>query len=110
MRNIKFKKLSGQNFLSIGNDTVEIDFQKGLNLITGVNLDNPERKNGTGKSVVVDLYFYALFGTTIRDIKKEFVINNTTKGSGDIQLTFDVETEQGICRRWESFRSRCSFA
>jgi hypothetical protein len=51
MRKITYKKLSGQNFLSIGNDTVEIDFQKGLNLITGVNLDNPERKNGTGKCV-----------------------------------------------------------
>ena len=47
-------------------------------------------------SCIIESYYYALFGTTIRDIKKEFVINNTTKGSGDIQLTFDVETEQGI--------------
>ena len=96
MRKITYKNLKIQNFLSIGNNAVEIDFQKGLNLITGVNLDNPERKNAIGKSVIIDAYYYALFGTTIRDIKKEFVINNTTKGSGDIQLTFDVETEQGI--------------
>lgn len=96
MRKITYKNLKGTNFLSIGNDRIEIDFQKGLNLITGINLDNPERKNGTGKSVLVCLYYYALFGTTVRDIKKEFVINNTTKGAGDIQLTFDVETEQGI--------------
>jgi hypothetical protein len=30
---------------------VVIDFQNGLNLITGTNIDNPERKNGTGKCV-----------------------------------------------------------
>lgn len=94
MRKIKFKKLSIQNFLSIGNDVIEIDFQNGLNLITGTNIDNPERKNGTGKSAIIEAFYYALFGTTIRDIKKEFVVNNVTKGEGKIELTFDVQTEQ----------------
>ena len=34
MKKIKYKRLSVQNFLSIGNDTIELNFQKGLNLIT----------------------------------------------------------------------------
>tara|TARA_R110002153_G_scaffold80965_1_gene205399 strand:+ start:24174 stop:25991 length:1818 start_codon:yes stop_codon:yes gene_type:complete len=93
MRKITYKKLTTQNFLSIGNDKVEIDFQNGLNLITGNNIDNPERRNGTGKSAIIESYFYALYGTTIREIKKEFVINNVTKGAGNIELIFDVKTD-----------------
>lgn len=95
MRKIKYKQLIVQNFLSIGNDSVTIDFQNGLNLITGTNIDNPERKNGTGKSAIIESFYYALFGTTIRDIKKEFTINNVTKGAGNITLTFDVTTDTG---------------
>ena len=95
MRKIKFKKLVIQDFLSIGKDSLTIDFQSGLNLITGTNIDNPERRNGTGKSAIIEGFYYALFGTTIRDIKKEFVINNVTKGKGRIELIFDVATDTG---------------
>jgi len=93
MKKILYKNLSGQNFLSIGNDQIVIDFQSGFNLITGKNLDNPDRVNGIGKSCIAELFYYALFGKTIRDIKKEFIINNITKGKGAIELTFDVETD-----------------
>lgn len=93
MKKILYKCLKGQNFLSIGNDQIVIDFQNGFNLITGKNIDNPDRANGSGKSSIAELFFYALFGKTIRDIKKEFIINNITKGKGAIELTFDVETD-----------------
>lgn len=93
MKKILYKNLKGQNFLSIGNDQILIDFQSGFNLITGKNLDNPDRVNGIGKSCIAELFYYALFGKTIRDIKKEFIINNITKGKGAIELTFDVETD-----------------
>lgn len=92
MRRIKYKKLIIQNFLSIGNDTIEIDFNKGLNLITGQNIDNPERKNAVGKSSVMSAYFYTLFGETIGKIKNEYIVNNITKGKGRVELQFDVET------------------
>jgi DNA repair exonuclease SbcCD ATPase subunit len=95
MRKIKYKTLKIKDFLSIGKDTLNIDFQSGLNLITGNNIDNPERRNGTGKSAIIEAFYYALFGTTIRDIKKEFVINNVTKGKGRIELVFDVATDTG---------------
>jgi len=95
VRKIKYKRLSVQNFLSVGNDTLVIDFQNGLNLITGIDIDNPERRNGAGKSVIIESFYYALFGTTIREIKKEFVVNNVTKGKGCIALWFDVQTDTG---------------
>ena len=92
MRRIKYKKLIVQNFLSIGNDTIEIEFNKGLNLITGQNIDNPDRKNAVGKSSIMSAYFYALFGETIGKIKNEYIVNNITKGKGRVELQFDVET------------------
>lgn len=95
MKKIKYKKLSVQNFLSIGNDTIEVDFKKGLNLITGENIDNPERKNAVGKSALMSAYFYGLFGETIGKIKNEYIVNNITKGKGKVILEFDVETSSG---------------
>lgn len=94
MRRIKYKKITIQNFLSIGNDAIEIEFKEGLNLITGQNIDNPERKNAVGKSSVMSAYFYALFGETIGKIKNEYIVNNITKGKGRIELQFDVETTE----------------
>jgi len=96
MKSINFKTLKGQNFLSIGNDQINIDFQSGFNLITGKNIDNPDRVNGIGKSSIAELFYYALFGKTIRELKKEFIINNVTKGKGAIELTFDVKTENDV--------------
>jgi DNA repair exonuclease SbcCD ATPase subunit len=96
MKNIRYKILKGQNFLSIGNEEIVVDFQSGFNLITGKNIDNPDRVNGIGKSSIAELFYYALFGKTIREIKKEFIINNVTKGKGAIELTFDVKTETNV--------------
>lgn len=92
MRKIVYKKIAIQNFLSVGNESIEIEFKNGLNLITGKNIDNPERKNAVGKSVIIDAFYFALFGKTIREIKKEFIINKQTKGKGFIELSFDVKT------------------
>jgi DNA repair exonuclease SbcCD ATPase subunit len=95
MKEIIYKTLKGQNFLSIGNEEIHIDIKNGLNLITGRDVDNPERKNGCGKSTISELFYYALYGTTVRNINKEFVINTETKGKGNIELVFDVKTPKG---------------
>lgn len=49
MKRINFTKLSIKNFLSIGNEPVEIKFKEGMNIITGVNKDEEDIKNGAGK-------------------------------------------------------------
>lgn len=92
MKKIRYNKLIIQNFLSIGNDTIEIEFNKGLNLITGQNIDNPDRKNAVGKSSIMSAYFYALFGETIGKIKNEYIVNNITKGKGRVELQFGIES------------------
>lgn len=54
MRNVQFKKLYIKNFLSIGKQPVVIDFTSGINVITGINHDKEDSKNGVGKSSIVD--------------------------------------------------------
>lgn len=95
MKKIKYKKLTIQNFLSIGKDAVVVDFKEGLNLITGQNIDNPERKNAVGKSTILNAFFFALFGETIGKIKNEFLVNFITKTKGKVELEFDVHTDKG---------------
>lgn len=94
MRKIIYKTLRIQNFLSIGNETVEVNIQTGLNQIDGKNMDNPERKNAIGKSVIANAHFFASFGETLNKIKSDFVVNNVTKGKGLVELEFDVITSQ----------------
>ncbi len=50
MKKVVFKHLYIQNFLSIGNEPLEIDFQAGMNIITGINRDEDDIRNGVGKS------------------------------------------------------------
>lgn len=94
MKRIVYKTLRVQNFLSIGNDSITVDFQNGINLVTGKNNDNPERVNGCGKSTILEAVYFAIFGKSIREIKKDFIRNNVTKGKGDIELEFDVHTDK----------------
>lgn len=90
MKYIDFKKLRIQNFLSVGHEPVEICFKTGLNIITGINRDRDDRSNGVGKSTVADAIFFVLFGRTLRDLKKELIVNNLTKGTCAVEITFTV--------------------
>jgi len=99
VKKVVFKALKVKNFLSIGKTIVSVDFQKGLNIITGINKDLMDRQNGTGKSSLVDSFYFALFGETTRGIKKEFVVNNLTNESAEVSLTFSIdENEYEIIR------------
>ena len=54
MKNVNFKRLAAKNFLSVGEDPVEITFREGLHVITGSNKDKPDRRNAIGKSTIAD--------------------------------------------------------
>jgi DNA repair exonuclease SbcCD ATPase subunit len=91
MKHVNFKNIVIQNFFSVGETPVEIEFQPGLHVITGVNKDRIDRKNGVGKSTIADAFYFAIFGKTIRDItKKELIANNLTDGTCAVSLTFDI--------------------
>lgn len=90
MKYINIQKVSIKNFLSVGNEPVDIKFRTGLNVITGRNKDKLDRRNGVGKSTVADAIHFAIFGTTLRELKRENIINNTNQKNCEVTLEFDV--------------------
>ena len=95
MKYVTFQRLKIRNFLSVGEDEVIVDFKKGLHIITGINRDKEDRRNGVGKSTIADALYFAIFGSTIREIKKEFIANNLTGGVCEVELTFNVNSPRG---------------
>ena len=93
MKRINFKKIKIKNFLSFGEDPVELEFKKGLHIVTGVNRDKQDRQNGLGKSAMMESLYFAIFGTTIRELKKDFICNTYTNGTCEVVLDFEVNTE-----------------
>ena len=95
MKYVTFERLKIKNFLSIGEDEVIVDFKKGLHIITGINRDKEDRRNGVGKSTIADALYFAIFGSTIREIKKEYIANNLTGGVCEVELNFNVNSPRG---------------
>lgn len=89
MKYINFTKLHVKNFLSVGDEPVVVEFNRGLNIITGLNKDKEDRRNGVGKSTIADAIYFAVFGNTIRELKKEHVTNNVTQNKCEVSLDFE---------------------
>ena len=95
MRYIYFKRISVTNFLSIGKRPVEVVFKPGLNIITGKNYDKSDRANGVGKSTIADAVHFALYGNTIREVKKENIVNDQAPDSlSQVELEFSFEENE----------------
>jgi len=76
----KVKNITVKNFLSVGNQTQAVDFDKEhLTLVLGANLDlggdDSGSRNGTGKTTMINALSYALYGQALTNIKKENLIN-----------------------------------
>jgi DNA repair exonuclease SbcCD ATPase subunit len=95
VRHIQFKKLYIKNFLSIGKQPVVINFTSGINVITGINHDKEDSKNGVGKSSIVDALYFALFGSTIRDLSKDLIINSFNKDKCEVVLELQISSSGG---------------
>jgi DNA repair exonuclease SbcCD ATPase subunit len=95
VRHIQFKKLTIKNFLSIGKEPVVIDFQPGIKVITGINHDKEDSKNGVGKSSIVDALYFALFGSTIRELSKDLIINSYNKDKCEVKLELQINSNGG---------------
>jgi len=92
----KLKTLTVKNFMSVGNQTQAVDFDKEhLTLVLGENVDlggdDTGSRNGTGKTTIVNALSYALYGQALTNIKKENLIN---KINGKAMLV-TVEFEKG---------------
>lgn len=76
----KLKSITVKNFMSVGNQTQAVDFDKeSLTLVLGSNLDlggdDTGSRNGTGKTTMINALSYALYGQALTNIKKENLIN-----------------------------------
>jgi DNA repair exonuclease SbcCD ATPase subunit len=99
---ITLKNITLRNFLSIGNVTQAVDFdKKDLTLILGENLDlgGDGARNGTGKTTLIQGLSYALFGVPINNIRKDNLVNRTNAKGMMVTLEFNVNgTEYKIER------------
>jgi DNA repair exonuclease SbcCD ATPase subunit len=92
VKKITFQRVTIQNFLSIGEEPVVINFDEGLHLLTGRNIDKPDRANAVGKSAAIESVYFAIFGATLREIKKDLISNNITGGKTHVELDFALNT------------------
>ena len=99
---ILLKNITLRNFLSIGQVTQAVDFNKQeLTLILGENLDlgGDGARNGTGKTTLIQGLCYALFGVPINNIRKDNLVNRTNGKGMLVTLEFSVgKTEYKIER------------
>lgn len=93
MKYVNFNKVVIKNFLSVGETPVCVEFNKGLNIITGNNKDKVDRRNGVGKSTIADAVYFAIFGSTLREIKKEHIVNNIIQRGCEVHLEFSVNND-----------------
>ena len=91
---IKIKDLTVKNFMSVGNQTQAVDFNKEqLTLVLGENLDqggdDTGSRNGTGKTTIINALSYALYGQALTNIKKNNLINKTNSKGMLVTLHFE---------------------
>lgn len=96
---IKIKTLTVKNFMSVGNQTQAVDFEKEqLTLVLGENLDqggdDSGSRNGTGKTTIVNGLSFALFGNALTNIKKDNLINKINGKNMLVTLTFEKDGNQ----------------
>ena len=92
----KIKTLTVKNFMSVGNTTQAVDFDKNfLTLVLGENMDlggdDAGSRNGTGKTTIINALSYALYGEALTKIRKENLINKTN--GKDMLVTVEFEKE-----------------
>ena len=93
---IKIKNLTVKNFMSVGNQTQAVDFDKQqLTLVLGENLDqggdDSGSRNGTGKTTIVNALSYALYGLALTNIKRNNLINKTNNKGMLVTLSFEKD-------------------
>jgi len=77
---IKIKTLTVKNFMSVGNATQAVHFDRNdLTLVLGNNMDlgGDGARNGTGKTTIINALSYAFYGVALTNIKRDNLINKT---------------------------------
>ena len=93
---IKIKDLTVRNFMSVGNQTQAIGFDKGqLTLVLGENLDlggdDSGARNGTGKTTIINGLSYAIYGNALTNIKKDNLVNKINSKGMLVTMSFEKD-------------------
>ncbi len=104
MKRVNFKEVEIKNFLSIGDKPVKLEFKPGLHIITGINRDKIDRRNGIGKTSLIESIYFAIFGTTMRDLKKDLIPNSYTNNTCEVKLSFEV-IQNGVANNYVIIRT-----
>ena len=82
---INFKYVRWKNFLSTGNQFIEIQLDRNpTTLIIG--------ENGAGKSTMLDALCFGLFGKPFRTISKNQLVNSVNNSSTSVEVEFTIGT------------------
>ena len=102
---IRIQDLTVKNFMSVGNTTQAVDFNKQqLTLVLGENLDHggddSGSRNGTGKTTIINALSYALYGQALTNIRRDNLVNKTNNKGMLVTLAFtkngkDYRIERG---------------
>ena len=90
----KVKTLTVKNFMSVGNATQAVHFnRRDLTLVLGQNLDlggdDTGARNGTGKTTIINALSYALYGEALTKIRKDNLINKTNGKNMLVTIEFE---------------------
>ena len=90
---INIKTLTVRNFMSVGNATQGINFDRhDLTLVLGENLDlgGDGSRNGTGKTTIINALSYALYGQALTNIRRDNLVNKTNNKQMLVSLDFEI--------------------
>lgn len=103
---IRILKIAAQNFLSLGNISVNIQ-DRGLTIIDGVNEDSSNfDNNGSGKSSIVEAIVYSLFGKTIRGISDDTLVNREIGKKMEVSIDLEVDGKEYRITRRRKYSSK----
>ena len=90
---INIRDLTVKNFMSVGNATQAINFdRRDLTLVLGENLDlgGDGSRNGTGKTTIINALSYALYGQALTNIRRDNLVNKTNGKNMLVSLDFSI--------------------
>jgi DNA repair exonuclease SbcCD ATPase subunit len=93
---IRIKALTVKNFMSVGNVSQAVDFEKEqLTLVLGENIDqggdDSGSRNGTGKTTIINGLSYGIFGVALTNIKRDNLINNINGKGMLVTVSFEKD-------------------
>jgi len=89
---LEIESVEFKNFLTFGSRVQRIPFLKGLNLVTGIDMDR-KRSNGSGKSSLLESVPFALFGQVHRNINKKQIVNWKNRKKCEVSLDFKIGSD-----------------